>query len=212
MRTWKGWGMVGFDGVAGRTRTLGRLMTGSGIGGVLIGALTMAYPPAVTEDVRGYPFPSVVSVVVGVALAAVHLMTAAGFWGVARANPHRSSRLAAVGIWVAAVGFVILTAAELLSSWRADESIGSDFSAVLDNVFGFASVLTAAGSVMAGIVIVRQRVWTGVARWSTLASGTVMILVVIPALITGSLILSMSALMLWSLTFVPIGLAVSRRA
>ena len=196
--------------VVERARLLGRLMVASGVVSAAVGALTIGYPPGVAADVRGYPFPYGLSVAVGVVLAAAHLMTGLGYWGVALARPHGRSRPATVGLVVAVVGFVVLTVAELLSSWRADESVDSAFSNVLDNVFGAGSVLTAIGSIVAGVAIVRRRTWTGLARWSCLASGLVMILLVIPALIAGGLVLSMAALMLWSLTFVPIGMAVAR--
>jgi uncharacterized membrane protein len=196
--------------VSGRTRVLGRLMVASGVVSVAVGALTIGYPPGVSAEVRGYPFPYALSLVVGVVLAGAHLLTGAGFWGVALARPHGRSRPATVGLGIAVVGFVVLTVAELLSSWRADESVDSAFSNVLDNVFGAGSVLTAIGAILAGVVIARRRTWSGLARWSCLASGLVMILLVIPALIAGGLVLSMAALMLWSLTFVPLGLAVAR--
>jgi len=44
-----------------------------------------------------------------------------------------------------------------------------------------------------------------------LASGTVMIIVVTPALIMGDLWPRTLALMLWSITFVPLGLTISSR-
>ncbi|MGI8653488.1 MAG: hypothetical protein ACR2I7_11910, partial [Geodermatophilaceae bacterium] len=55
-------------------------------------------------------------------------------------------------------------------------------------------------------------VWHGLGRWMVLASGVVMILLVTPAIISGDLVLRMLALTLWSLTFIPLGRAISTSA
>jgi hypothetical protein len=70
-------------------------------------------------------------------------------------------------------------------------------------------VLTAAGSIVAGVVIVRRLgLRTG---WSmVLLSGVLLVVLVTPASISGNLVFEMVALTLWSLTFVPLGQALIR--
>lgn len=188
---------------------LGQALLVSGLLGVLVGVLTLAYPADVPEAQWSYPFPTSVHWAVGAVLALAHLLTAAGFVGVLRAGPHRTSRAAAVGLWVAVAAYVGLGVCELVSGAIGSESNSSDAAVAVSTAFGIASTLTALGSVVAGVVIVRARVWTGPARWLVLASGLLMLLVVTPAIISENLELWTLALMLWSAVFVPLGRAVA---
>ena len=107
------------------------------------------------------------------------------------------------------MGFAVLALCELASGAIGDHTVTSTSAENVSTAFGGASMATALGSVVAGVVIVRAHVWAGLGRWMVLASGTVMIIVVTPALIMGDLWPRTLALMLWSITFVPLGLTIS---
>jgi hypothetical protein len=189
-------------------RLLGDASVASGLLGFALGLLTLVYTPAVAESQWSYPFSTTVQLWVGLALAVTHALTLAGFVGVLRADPYRGSRLAAGGLWVSVVGFGILSIAEIWSGLIGDELVESSVGDQVGSLFGVGSLATAIGSIVAGVVIVRSDVWDGLGRWALLASGTVMLLVVTPAVIGGGLVARTSALMLWSLLFIPIGRAV----
>ncbi len=70
--------------------------------------------------------------------------------------------------------------------------------------------MTALGAIWAGVVIVREKVWTGLGAWMVLASGAVIILLVTPANISGDLVVRTLALILWSLTFIPLGRTIAK--
>lgn len=194
---------------SGRLAGLGRAATVSGLLGVAVCVVTLAYPAAVPSDQWSYPFPTGVQWGSSIVLALAHALTAAGFVGVVLANPHRRSRTAAIALWVAVVGFAVLALCELASGAIGDQTVTSTSAENVSTAFGGASMATALGSVVAGVVIVRAHVWAGLGRWMVLASGTVMIIVVTPALIMGDLWPRTLALMLWSITFVPLGLTIS---
>ena len=59
-------------------------------------------------------------------------------------------------------------------------------------------------------MIVREKVWTGLGAWMVLASGAVIILLVTPANISGDLVVRTLALILWSLTFIPLGRTIAK--
>ncbi len=143
-------------------------------------------------------------------LAIAHSLTAAGFVGVVLAGPHRHRRPATIALWVAIVGFVGLSFCELASGAIAGQTTTSEAASTVGTAFGVASMATALGSIVAGVVIVRAHAWQGLARWVVLASGILMIVVVTPALIIGDLWPRTIALILWSTTFVPLGQAISR--
>jgi len=192
-----------------RLVVLGRAATVSGLLGVAAGVFTLAYPAAVSSDQWSYPFSTGAQWATSVVLALAHALTAAGFIGIVLADPHRRSRTGATGLWLAFAGFVALTFCELASGGIGDQSVNSTVAENVSAAFGIGSMATALGSVVAGIVIVRARVWSGLGRWMVLASGGLMIIVVTPALIIGDLWPRTLALMLWSLTFVPLGLTIS---
>ncbi|MEJ7704833.1 MAG: hypothetical protein WKF47_14770 [Geodermatophilaceae bacterium] len=199
--------------VAGtRLRRLGLACLVSGVLGVLAGAVTLGYPPAVPEDQWSYPFPVGVQWALSIVLALTHALTLAGFLGLIAADPHRRNRAAVIGIWVAVLGYAGLTVCELLSGAIGSESNSSSLAGTVGSAFGVASLLTAIGSVVAGVVIVKRNVWHGLGRWMVLASGVIIILLVTPANISGDLLLRTLALTLWSLTFIPLGRAISASA
>src|ERR1700710_487635 len=87
---------------------LGAACVASGVLGVVVGVVTLAYPDAVPDDRWSYPFPYAVGLAFGVLLAVTHALTLAGFVGVRLADPHRGSRAASIGLSVAISGYTLL--------------------------------------------------------------------------------------------------------
>jgi len=106
---------------------------------------------------------------------------------------------------MAIAGFAGLSIAEILSGAIGGSSTSSSNADAVGSVFGMASLLTAIGSIIAGLVIARGVVWRGIGRSMVLASGLIMLVLVTPANISGDLGFRMAALMLWGLTFIPLG-------
>lgn len=191
---------------------LGAACLASGVLGAVVAVVSLAYPPDVPDSQWSYPYPVGVFWVVGVVLALIHVLTLAGFVGVQLADPHRHARAAVLGLWVAIAGYALLVVAEMLSAGIGGQQTTSSAAATVGGVFGVASLLTAVGSLIAGVVIARAGVWTGLGRWMVLASGVIMVLLVTPANITGSEVFRMVALTLWSLSFIPLGRAIASAA
>jgi hypothetical protein len=193
-----------------RLPAYGAACVASGVLGLVAGAVTLLYDPAVPSDQWSYPFSTSVQWVVSVGLALTHVLSALGFAGVLLARPHGDSRAASVTLRIAVVGFWLLALAELLSGAIGGEDVDSSAAPWVGTLFGVASLLTALGGVVAGIVIVRAGRWRGPGAWMVLASGVVMIVLVTPANIAGDLVLRTLALIVWSLTFIPLGRSVAR--
>lgn len=192
---------------ARRLRPLGRVCTASGLIGIAVAVLTAVYPAAVPSTQWSFPFSAAVQWPVGLVLALTHVLTVAGFLGVLAIDPHRGSRVATAGLRVAVVGLAVLAGCELASAAIGGQSNTSGAAEALSAAFGVSSLLVAAGSIAAGVVIARQR-WGGPARWALLASGIILVLVT-PAQIIGDLDVTMVALGLWSLALVLLGRAIS---
>ena len=82
-----------------------------------------------------------------VVLALAHALTAAGFIGIVLASPHRRSRIAAIGLWLAFAGFVVLTFCELASGAIGDQAVTSTVAENVSAAFGIGSMATALGAV-----------------------------------------------------------------
>jgi hypothetical protein len=189
---------------------LGLACVVSGVLGILLAILSVAYPPAVPEEQWSYPFPAGVLLVVSVLLAVTHALTLVGFLGVRLADPYRGRRVAIVGLWLAIVGLGVLTVCELAGGAIGSARMTSPTAVTVSAAFGVGSLLNALGCLLAGVVIVRAGVWRGVGRWMVLASGLVLVLLVTPANISGNPVFRMVALALWSATFIPLGRTISR--
>ena len=190
-------------------RPLGLACAVSGAAGIAIGLVTLLYPAAVANDRWSYPFGATAQWIVSLLLAVTHLLTLAGFCGVLAVRPHGRSRVAVVGLWAAVIGCAGLAVCEVLSGAVGTRSSDSSMANAVGSAFGAASLLIAVGSIVAGVVIVR-RLGLHSVEWSmVLWSGVALVVLVIPANISGKLGFEMAALMVWSLTFIPLGQALS---
>ncbi len=199
-------------GISSTTRlpAYGAACVASGVLGLVAGAVTLLYDPAVSSDQWSYPFSTSAQWVISVGLAITHVLSALGFAGVLLARPHGDSRAATITLRVAVVGFLLLAVAEVLSGAIGGEGISSSAAGWVGALFGISSLLTAVGGLVAGTVIVRAARWHGLGAWMVLASGIVMIVLVTPANVAGDLVPRTVALILWSLTFIPLGRALAR--
>jgi hypothetical protein len=195
-------------------RALGLACAASGIAAVPIAVvtlvLTLSHRSAVSSDSWSYPFEASAQWAVSGVLAVTHLLTLAGFLGVVMARPHGRSRAAAAGLWAAVVGYAGLAVCELLSGSIGTSRSDSPEADAVSNAFAVASLVVAAGSVVAGVVIVRRWGLRDLGWSMVLWSGVAMIVLVTPANISGNPVARMIALSLWSLTFVPLGRALIR--
>lgn len=183
--------------------TPGLICAASGALGIALGALTLAWPRAVSDDVWSYPFSFATGVAIGVILAVVHLMTLAGYVWV-RTLPTR--RIVTAALCTAACGFVLLAGAEIAGGVIGRQRSESSAASAVDAAFGISSLLVAAGSIALGVVLVRATAGRLIGL-----SGIVLLAAVTPANFTDSLGLQMSALMVWSACFVALGVVLARR-
>jgi len=181
----------------------------SGLIGVAGGLVTLLYTPAVPSDQWSYPFTTSVQWMASIGFAVAHALTALGFLGILKARPYAESRAATLTLQLAVAGFVLLVLAELLSGAIGGENVDSTAAAWVGTLFGVASLLTAIGGLVAGTVIARAGQWNGLGAWMLLASGVLMVVLVTPANVAGDVTFRTLALVLWSLTFLPLGRAIA---
>ncbi len=180
----------------------------SGVLGIALGALTIGWPATVDEDVWSYPFSFRAGLVIGAVLAVVHLLTLCGYLAVRELARRRAVR---TGVRAAVAGLALLAAAEIVGGAIGKQHTDSAAVGIVGMLFGLASLLVAAGSIAAGLSLVRTSGENGSAvGWPVLLSGITLLVLVTPANIAGDLGFRMAALMLWSACFVALGAALVR--
>jgi hypothetical protein len=194
------------DGAWQPVPLLGLLCAASGALGVVVSVVTLAYPADVEDRYWSYPFGFTAGLLVGVVLAIVHLMTLAGVRGLQLTRADRRSVAERGGLGVVMFGFLLLATLEVAGGLIGRAEIDDVRAVVVSGAFGITSLLIAGGSLAVAFALRRGRESDAV-RW-LLASAAAMIVLVIPANVSGDLLFRMVTLMVWSLCFVPFGLAV----
>jgi hypothetical protein len=182
----------------------------SGVLGAVIGLLGVVYPSAVDDDQWSFPFPYSVALAISAVLAVTHVLSLVGFLGVREVGAGWG-RTAAAGVWLSLAGFLGLAGCEVASGFIGRKDNDSTIAGIVGSAFGVTSLLSAVGAVLIGAIVLRRKLWTPAGGWATLLSGLVLILFVTPANIGGNYYLRTSALILWSLCFIPMGTALRGR-
>jgi hypothetical protein len=190
-------------------QTAGRLCVTGALLGAAVGLLAALVGPVVAQDRFSYPFSPAGHVLVQSALTVSHLMVLAGFLGVLRSDAFDGHRRGRLAMHVAAAGMGLLAACEIWAATFADAAASGAAVDILDAAYGIASIGVGAGSIVAGIAIVRAGRWQGWQAYALPVSGLVLLMAVIPA-IAGPALLGRLALVAWVLLYVPLGLALIR--
>jgi hypothetical protein len=89
----------------------------------------------------------------------------------AASKPFGNGRLARGGAWLAVVGMVGLTLAELNAMRYADWDFQKANESAMGAVYGISCNLIGLGMLIAGVGVIRARVWTRWRRWMPLVVG-----------------------------------------
>ena len=101
-----------------------------------------------------------------------HLLLMAGLAALGRSGAAGRSLLAAVGLPLAQLGFVVIVVAEV--SWLLN-------TAATDTLFGLGTLALLLGLTVAGAAVVRAGRWRGWHRYTALACGVFIALVLLPS-------------------------------
>jgi hypothetical protein len=197
-------------GRADRTRRLGLACAASGALMAVLAIPIGIHMGAASPEQWSYPQSAAIFFVEELLLTIAHLLSAAGFVGALRLQAQGSSAAGRAGLWAAVVGLVGLSGAELASAFIGDAATDSGIAVAVGTLFGVTSLVFAIGAIVGGIAVLRAGAWRGPMSWVVLATGVVIVVLVTPANISGSVVLRQGALLIWSLLFIPLGLDVAR--
>ena len=191
-------------------RTGGRPLAGwlcaaGGAAGVASGLVTAFVPPAVTMNMYRYPFSPGGYTAAQLVYAANHLLLLAGLLGIGRARAARGASWV-TGAAIGAFGLLLLTGCEIWALRVTGMAADGPQSGPLNAAYGVATIASGIGLILAGIAVVRTGRWRGWARWTPLALGVLVFVMVLPGLF-GTFLEARLAITAWMLAWAGLGAA-----
>lgn len=191
--------------------TAGLLCFWGALLGALGGVVLAVMPPAVSPDRFSYPFAAGGFLVAQSVFVLNHVLLLAGILGLAGSGAPGNGRFARSGPLIAGVGWVALTLCEVRAMTLVTSPYPSPETDVLDMGYGVATILIGLGLVLAGIAVLRARVWAGWHRFITLACGVAVFVIVIPG-VFGPFLAGRIVLTVWMLMLAAMGWALHTEA
>jgi hypothetical protein len=198
---------VGARGIA----FTGRIGIIVAVTGALSAAAMLAWPIQSPPDLVRYPFTMSQFQGIQTWFFVHHLGMVAVLIGLARSGVMGEGRIARIGAWLAVVGTFLLALQELVTGFRyGDAVLKVANEGALGAGYGVSTNLIGLGMLIAGIAVVRARIWTSWARWVPLAIGVVHFVIVTPAIFAGGFVAGRLAIGSWLLLFGALGHALVR--
>jgi len=169
-------------------------------------ALSARAEPAVAEDVISYPLSPGVFVLAQILFALTQAMMLMGVLGLARTHAIGRNRLATIGAWLAVIGIGLTVPGELGLGIIASSETDSNSAMIVSTFFGLATLVGSLGLILAGIGVIRARVWTSWRRFAPLIAGGYYFVVLLPVFIAAG-VGNLWAITGWNLCFILLGLA-----
>lgn len=178
----------------------------SGLLGAASGIFLAVVPGQVATDRYSYPLESGGFAAIQVFFFVQHLGLLLGLVGLYRAQVTGPARTGRWGLRVATAGMALLAFMEMAAITALNADYPTSRTDVLDIGYGVASFTIGAGLVVAGVAVVRTRIWRGWQRPLLLVTGIYVFVPMIPAL-AGPFVAARLAITGWMLLFAALGWA-----
>jgi hypothetical protein len=189
----------------------GRMGIAVAITGALSAAAMLAWPIHAPRELVRYPFTVGQFQAVQTWFFIHHLGMVAVLVGFVGSGATGTGRLGRAGAWLAVLGTFLLAVQELITGFQfGDVALKTANEGAMGAGYGVSTNLLGLGMVVAGIAVVRARVWTDWARWIPLAIGITHFVVLTPAIFSGGFVAGRLAIGSWMLLFGALGSALVR--
>lgn len=192
-------------------RRAGTIGLWAGVIGAAAGLVLIAYPAAVDDGRFSYPFTATGFTIAQVVFFVQHLGLAvvmAALWTSGAAGRGGLGRIGVGGSVVAMLG---LAALELIAISAKDSPYPSPRTDTIEAWYGVASTAIGLFLVVAGIAVLRAKVWSGWQRYLPLALGIYVFVPLTPG-IFGPFVIARLVITGWMALFAVLGWAVLRQA
>jgi hypothetical protein len=189
----------------------GWLCLAAGLLGAASGLYLAAAEPAVSSQQWSYPQSVSAFAVTQTWFAVQHLGLLVGLVALGRSGAMGESRWAHRATTVAVTGLAALAVTELVAIIPASQAVDATFPLVLSGVYGAISTVLGVALTVAGIGVLRARVWTGWTRWVPLALGIWVFVPMFPAMAM-SFVGARISISGWMVLFALLGWALVQRS
>jgi hypothetical protein len=186
--------------------TAGLIGLVAGLTGVLAAAVMISWPPQIAPGPLSYPFTRTGFQVAQFIFFVHHFGLVIAAWGLAVSGAMGAGRAPRWGAWLAVVGTLLLTFAELNTMRFAELDAVKANEGFVGATYGISCNLIGAGMLVAGIGVLRARLWSGWRRWMPLIIGIATFVELTPGMF-GGYVVARLAIGFWLLLFGALGQA-----
>lgn len=190
----------------GSSATWGWSCVVAGVTGAIAALLLVLVEPVVGEGRYSYPLSAGGFAAIQAFFFVHHLGLVAGLYGLWRAGAVGTSRLGRWGGAGAVAGMALLTVTELIAITASDSAYPSPHTNMLDGFYGVSSMSIGVTLIMAGVAVMRTKVWRNWRRYVPLLLGVYVFVPMTPAMF-GPFVLARFAIGGWMLGFALLGWA-----
>ena len=187
-------------------RWAGTIGVAAGVIGALAAAVMIAWPAQVPKGPLMYPFTREGFLAAQAFFFVHHLAMVAVVAGFAASGAAGTSRVLRGGAWLAVLGTLLLSLAELNTMRFAELDTEQANAGLVGASYGISCNLVGLGMILAGAGTLRARRWTGWRRWTPLAIGIATFVELTPGMF-GGYVIARLAIGFWILLFGALGQA-----
>jgi hypothetical protein len=176
----------------------------AGLLGPPIAAVMLLWPAQTDRGLLSYPFTHDGFLVAQACFFAHHIGMVILLIGFARSGAFGSGWLVRAGAWLATVGMVLLTVAELNTMRYADWTAEKANAGAMGATYGIACNTIGLGLIIAGVGVARARAWSGWHRWMPLVIGIATFVELTPGMF-GGFVIARLAIGFWIALFAALG-------
>jgi hypothetical protein len=176
----------------------------AGLLGPPLAALMLLWPAQVAKGLLSYPFTRTGFLIVQTGFFVHHIGLVVLLIGFARSGAAGTGRIFRGAMWLAVIGMTLLSLAELNTMRYADWSTDKANAGAMGATYGIACNAIGLGLLVAGVGVLRARVWSGWRRFMPLIIGIATFVELTPGMF-GGFVIARLAIGFWILLFAGLG-------
>ena len=192
------------------SRRLGAIGFWAGLVGAASGLFLIAYPAAVDDGRYSYPFTATGFTIAQTVFFVQHVGLAVLLAGLLTSGAAGRSGLGRIGVGGSMLAMLGLAAVELAAISARDSLYPSPRTDTLDLWYGVTSIAIGVFLIVAGIAVLRARVWSGWQRYLPLVLGIYVFVPLTPGIL-GPFVVGRLVITVWMVLFALLGWVLMRR-
>ena len=176
----------------------------TGIVGAALAVVLLAWPTDVDDSLLRYPFSENGFLSIQVVFAVHHLGLVVGVVALALSGAVGAGKVARTGAWLLVAGTVMLTGSELLTMRYVDWTSDAANEGLMGAAYGVSCTVMGIGAIMAGVGVLRAKVWSGWRAWTPMVIGVAQFVMLTPGMF-GGFVIARLVIGAWMLMFAALG-------